>query len=309
MITSSVHSEEQSNIRFRKTSQTGCNTSSDEDVNPEKFSNEEGEPDKLVSKALERYNLTPEDERTIEYMKGVYKASLEMINFSEDNSLLWDKVFRKEVNQNYSAVEMNSLVTTLIKKNIFFMEANCFFKMLPHGDRRKLLSKNMPEMCQLRGALRFDVNQKNFRWYFNSTDRGLMKEQQPTKAVIEEGDLGAFYSSKEAARNIITNVDSIAAAEMPTEVILMMMHVVIFSSDEVSIERPDIATEAQIFYLTLIHRYLYNKLPVVDASKNMSKVMAVLVELRECGEKTANLKFNSKSVLSPRGPSNQTKVT
>ena len=37
-------------------------------------------------------------------------------------------------------------------------QANSFFKSLPASDQRTLLSKNMTEMCHLRGALRYHLN-------------------------------------------------------------------------------------------------------------------------------------------------------
>ena len=79
-----------------------------------------------------------------------------MISFSENNHALWDKIFNKEEKHAYSANEISSLVSTLIKKNIFFIESNFFFKQFPPNDQHALLAKNMTEMCHLRGALRHE---------------------------------------------------------------------------------------------------------------------------------------------------------
>ena len=38
------------------------------------------------------------------------------------------------------------------------------------------------------------------------------------------------------------------------QVILMMMHVVVFSGDGVVLERGEVASTAQVYYLGLIHR-------------------------------------------------------
>lgn len=100
-------------------------------------------------------------------MKKIYEESKEMINFSEENVMLWANMVGKDTKHDFSANEMSMLVNTVIKKNIFFMEANRFFKPLPVADKHKLLSKNMTEMCHLRGALRFDVSNKSFQWYFS----------------------------------------------------------------------------------------------------------------------------------------------
>ena len=101
-----------------------------------------------------RYFLTKEDMQQVAHIGSLYEASKEMISFSENNHALWEKIFGKEEKHAYSANEISSLVSTLIKKNIFFIESNYFFKQLPPGDQHALLSKNMTEMCHLRGALR-----------------------------------------------------------------------------------------------------------------------------------------------------------
>ena len=157
-----------------------------------------------------------------------------MISFSENNHALWDKIFNKEEKHAYSANEISSLVSTLIKKNIFFIESNFFFKQFPPSDQHALLAKNMTEMCHLRGALRyeykmlcfrqrlfmffirFDPSKGSFQWYFNQKDqRDPVKTQGKS---ITEGDISNFYSSSEAAKNIVTNIERIVKTELPTEV-------------------------------------------------------------------------------------------
>ena len=157
-----------------------------------------------------------------------------MISFSENNHALWDKIFNKEEKHAYSANEISSLVSTLIKKNIFFIESNFFFKQFPPSDQHALLAKNMTEMSHLRGALRyeykmlcfrqrlfmlfirFDPSKGSFQWYFNQKDqRDPVKTQGKS---ITEGDISNFYSSSEAAKNIVTNIERIVKTELPTEV-------------------------------------------------------------------------------------------
>jgi len=75
-----------------------------------------------------------------------------------------------------------------------------------------------------------------------------------------------------------------------------MMHVVVFSGDGVKLAKPELATAAQVYYLSLIQRYLHSQLPAEDASRNISNVMALLVDLRETGEKSASAKINSRSL-------------
>merc|ERR1711915_852232 len=116
-------------------------------------------------------------------MMCVYEASKEMIHFSDENIFLSDKILGKSEKHNYSASEMNSMVATVIKKNIFMMSDNPFFKGLTFGDRKKLLSKNMTEMCHIRGALRFNAANKSFQWYLTSKEKTTNGMCSPKKDI------------------------------------------------------------------------------------------------------------------------------
>jgi len=289
-----VLSEEQCTIRFgknpgkcgrkRRASQTSHITEQEEDQNRQM-------PQQHQEK---RYLFSEEDKQQVAHIGGLYEASKEMISFSENNHALWDKIFGNEEKHAYSAGEISSLVSTLIKKNIFFIESNFFFKQLPPGDQHALLAKNMTEMCHLRGALRFDPNKGSFQWYFNQKEQKDAALKQVKS--ITEGDISNFYSSSEAAKNIVTNIERIVKTELPPEVILLMMHIVVFSGDGVKLAKPELASAAQVYYLSLIQRYLHSQLPAEDASRNISNVMALLVDLRETGEKSASAKINSRSL-------------
>ena len=58
------------------------------------------------------------------------------------------------------------MVATVIKKNIHFMSHNPFFQRLSLRDQKQLLSRNMTEMCHVRGALRW----ANLNGYFDVED-------------------------------------------------------------------------------------------------------------------------------------------
>ena len=189
-----------------------------------------------VTWSCPRYFLTKEDMQQVAHIGSLYEASKEMISFSENNHALWEKIFGKEEKHAYSANEISSLVSTLIKKNIFFIESNFFFKQLPPGDQHGLLSKNMTEMCHLRGALRckhifydlicsinfniffirFDPSKGSFQWYFNQKDQKDSAQKQDKSITV--GDISNFYSSSEAAKNIVTNIERIVKTELPPEV-------------------------------------------------------------------------------------------
>lgn len=287
MTASWVLSDEQCEIRFGKGKGKRKNNKSgnafDEEVPMDKVAVDK-------TNCISNPNsFTKEDELTVVHMMCVYEASKEMIHFSDENIFLWDKVFGKS---DYSANQMNSLVATIIKKNIFMMGDNPFFKNISFNDRKKLLSKNMTEMCHVRGALRFNVSNKSFQWYYTSKDKNQHGNCPPNKDIGEDA-IKNLYSSTEAARDIMTIMDRIANLLLPTEVILILMHVVVFSGDGLQLDNSTFIQDTQTHYLSMVYRYLLNKLPPEDVHKNFSKVMAVLVELRESGEKSNKQKINS----------------
>lgn len=287
MTASWVLSDEQCEIRFGKGKAKRKNNKSgnafDEEVPMDKVAVDK------TNYIINQNPFTKEDELTVVHMMCVYEASKEMIHFSDENIFLWDKVFGKS---DYTANQMNSLVATVIKKNIFMMGDNPFFKNISFNDRKKLLSKNMTEMCHVRGALRFNVSNKSFQWYYTSKDKNQQGNCPPNKDIGEDA-IKNLYSSTEAARDIMTIMDRIANLLLPTEVILILMHVVVFSGDGLQLDDPTFIQDTQTHYLSMVYRYLLNKLPPEDVHKNFSKVMAVLVELRESGEKSNKQKINS----------------
>jgi len=243
----------------------------------------------------EKRTLSGEDELALEYMTCLYEASKETISFSEENSFLMGGTFDNKFKHKYSTAEMNSLVFTVVKKNIFILEANSFFKTLSVKDKTKLLSKNMTEMCHLRGALRYNVGSKSFQWYFSSRDKVATSnnEESVLNAVIKEDDIKNFYGSNETASHVMHTIERIASMGLATEAILLLMHIVIFSGDGLDLDNSSFVQDTQAHYLTMLQRHFLAKKRAENIHRNMSHVMAMLVDLRECSEISSSQKLNS----------------
>jgi hypothetical protein len=122
--------------------------------------------------------FTNEEAKSIEFMVESYTLSKETFTFSEENDILWNKLFNDSLNQKkheYSTFDMGNLIMTVIKKNIFFVKTNDQFENMLENDKMALLQKNMSEICHLRGAIRFDTKSKNFVWYFAKKDQLQLK--------------------------------------------------------------------------------------------------------------------------------------
>jgi len=237
--------------------------------------------------AMQEPRLTDNDELSIEYMSCVYEASKELISFSDENTFIWEKLFQEtgDKNQAYSSKDISELVKTVIKKNIFFLEANSYFKKLCVEDKSSILRKNMNEMCQLRGALRFDPRDKKFLWYFNQKDHQKARQDiSQDKKEIDEGDLKSLYKCKNAARVVIKTMERIARVGLSSEAILILMHVVIFSSDGLELENSEFVEQVQQNYFNLLHRYLKHLLGAEAANMKFSHVVSLIVDLRELCE-------------------------
>ena len=59
------------------------------------------------------------------------------------------------------------------------------------------------------------------------------------------------------------------------QVILIMMHVVVFSGDGVKLAKPELATAAQVYYLSLIQRW-GSHLAFADERRMSNTYMAVI---------------------------------
>jgi len=227
--------------------------------------------------------LTGADELSLEYMSCVYEASKEMISFSDENDDLWSKLFKEPSKEkhNYNSSEMNGLIQTVVKKNIFFLEANSYFKKLDFDDKKSILQKNMSMMGQLRGALRFDPRDKKFLWYFNQKEKLKASDHvgQQNK-TIDEADLSKFYKSDKASKGVISSMERILACGLNQVAILILIHVVVFDGDGLDLNNGVFVEQVQINYFNLLYRYFLSQYEKNYARKMLSRTISLLADLR-----------------------------
>ena len=128
----------------------------------------------------------------------VHDDSWIQCGFSETNASLVRDIL-KCGKSNYSANEMNSMVTTVIQRSIFAMNNNHHFRSLTDNDKRKLLIKNMNEICLIRGALRFDAARESFKIDLKGNDASF-SNKIPVNAEIREDSLKNLYASDNITR-------------------------------------------------------------------------------------------------------------
>jgi len=324
-----VLSDEQCNIRFR-------NVRKDGGVKEKgKMSREgTGAPSDPIDIVVKEENVevdkgllmpfTGEESKSLEFFVDCYNQSKETYTFSEENDQLWRKLFKPESSQtstpgrkyDYSTFDLGSLIMTVIKKNIFFVKLNDKFNELTNQDQKLILQKNMSEMCHIRGAIRFDTKSKNFVWYFSKKDQLQMafEKKKPeagsssssssssstnsrlSNALIGQQDMSKFYKST-TSQNIFGLVNKLCEIGLPMEVFLIMINIVLFSSDGLNLERPETASAAQTYFLLFLHRYLNELFGRDDARMKLSRIMGILVDLRELCERSkeeelARIKMN-----------------
>ena len=72
--------------------------------------------------------FTNEEAKSIEFMIESYNTSKETFVFSEENDVLWKKLFKDAQadpeKHNYTSFDLSSLIMTVIKKNIFCLKTN-----------------------------------------------------------------------------------------------------------------------------------------------------------------------------------------
>ena len=148
MTASWVLSEEQCQIRFGKGKSKRKSTSVDEREEP------------AVKICPRDKTFSPGDTNLVQTIIKVYQDSKEKISFSDANESLMRGISCHS--GAYSASEMNEMVNTVIKRNIYFMEKIHHFSVLSYEDKKKLLTKNMTEMCHIRGAIKFNPETSSF---------------------------------------------------------------------------------------------------------------------------------------------------
>lgn len=313
-----VLSDEQCNIRFRNVRKEGGAKEKPQGSGQTKESLESSVVVKEEALDLDKGLLMPftgEENKSLEFLVDCYNLSKETYSFSEENDRLWCKLFGQgdtspppltpgsgSGKYNYSTFDLGNLIMTVIKKNIFFVKMNTKFdEMTPH-DQKLVLQKNMSEMCHIRGAIRFDCKSKNFVWYFSKKDQLQMsferhshpstpggahgvKDTKLSNALIGHKDLSKFYTSK-TSQSIFVLVSKLSGMGLPMEVFLLMIYIVLFSSDDLFLERPVETQHAQTYYMFFLHRYLNELFGRDDARMKLSRIMGILVDLRELCERS-----------------------
>jgi len=304
-----VLSDEQCNIRFRKVrkdkSVNKANEMQREGTNSIEIENVVKEEHPPIDQGL-LMPFTNEEAKSIEFMVESYTLSKETFVFSEENDVLWNKLFNEAQTErkkhDYTTFDLGSLIMTVIKKNIFFVKTNDKFDSMFENDKMALLQKNMSEMCHLRGAIRFDTKSKNFVWYFSKKDQlqmtfekgsnskgaaspGTSNDRCLRNALIGRQDMSKFYKDT-TSQQIFGIVNKLCEIGLPMEVFLIMINIVLFSSDNVVLENRKEVENNQISYMLFLHRYLNELFGKDSARMKLSQIMGVLVELRELCERS-----------------------
>merc|ERR1712107_681147 len=108
----------------------------------------------------------------------------------------------------------------------------------------------------------------------------LATKQRPDRATRYEQIL------QEHDQNIFGLVNKLCEIGLPMEVFLIMINIVLFSSDGLLLEQPETASAAQTYFLLFLHRYLNELFGRDDARMKLSRIMGILVDLRELCERS-----------------------
>ena len=228
-----------------------------------------GPPGKQMT--FDKVVYSKNDQEMVDHMVSMYDSSWEVLCFSERNAKLVQEILNTE-KQKYSASEMNSMVNTVIQRGIFAMNSNHHFCQLGEQDRKKLLTKNMTEMCLIRGALRFNVARKSFVIDLKGEDRPNV--ETPVQAEIKQDSLQNLYASEGITRwdvcvtnvciyfiysyilsTILQMMDRIKRMDLPTEAFIIMINIVGFASDGLNLDNQQFVEETQSHYMNLLYRY------------------------------------------------------
>lgn len=249
------------------------------------------------------FQFTTEEEKTVNRMHEKYRESKEKWSFSTECNDTFEKLFldnngERGQDTSYTWNDLNDLIRTVIKKNVFFLQSSQLVRDLDFDDFKVLITKNMSETCHLRGAIRYNVESKNFVWYFNKQDEMQLAYQKPgsssltlKNAAIGQGDMSKYYND-EVSGDIFRVIQRLCELGLPEEVFLILIYVSLFSSDgtekEKLIDRRTVEKN-QVETLLLLHRYLVH-LYGCDGRMRLSQIMGVMVDLREVCDKSKSLK-------------------
>jgi len=262
--------------------------------------------------------LSQEDVMSIMKLEMSFENSNSSFRFplmSEETSSIWDNVimscnFNMLSNCSSSATNiLNEAVELCLKRNLIFLQENCDFTSLSLETRTQLYINNMGSMCHVRGLLcaggtaaaarqqqqsaavqprqAFGSNFTLSSQADNSVQISY-KDQRTGKLRLWKiesgfGDMGlsggAGVPASRDDKNLLDLAEQIMALELGMVPYIIMLLMVLFSSQGCNTLYAGIVDSLQNKYLSLMYRYLQSTYDQPRAKKYMTVLMKFVISL------------------------------
>lgn len=174
-----------------------------------------------------------------------------------------------------TVMEMIAMLITIIKRMTHFAGSLDVFSRLSENDKATLLRCSMIELCLIRAAYAYDPVHR----CWPDTSKPLYRHSPR----LQVEDLRRILPAELHAVHLKFNTDLQSMSLDETTYMLLIM-VVMLSSERPGLQRPEIISQMQESYLLLLQRYMNWRYSPVQAAKIYPKVLLKLPDLRELSD-------------------------
>merc|ERR1712088_824111 len=250
-----------------------------------------------------------------EDMMHIYKIEMSFENsnnsipvMSEETSQIWSYISKScnltTISQSFTGSLLTEAVEFSLKRNLIFLQENSDFTSLSLKDRMTLYNRNMGSMCHVRAVMQhgsanlcptlitiggvqiggppgeqFEISYKNHK-------TGKVRRWNLMELPLEEVALVKTYKDSTATENIYNSqksllnlAESLWSLELERTSYLILLLIVLFSSQGGQVDNLKDVDRFQNQYMTLLYRYLQAKHGQEKVHQYLSKIMTFVLNL------------------------------
>jgi hypothetical protein len=219
--------------------------------------------------------LGPKEKDMFKYMSPEEKAQIESILFKYHDSYMKIPYTVPKTNGNRGPVEVIKMFTTIIRRFALFCTGVEDFSRLTTPDQQNLLRAGVLEMCLLRSAHVFDMD--NNRW--PAYDKHYMKDCPSLR--LEDMEKLVSPELYDMHKRFISSFQKLKADE-PTVVLLLL--VILFYPDRAEVQDCTGINQSQEKFISLLQKYVQWRYGAVNGAQLFPRLLSKLADLRQLND-------------------------
>jgi len=186
------------------------------------------------------------------------------------------KYQNKEIQRTQGAI-FSSTQEYFVKLTIVFLQNCSCFQSIPQISQSDLLRKNISEVSILLASMCFNREKQEYMWSIG----GPYDDTSQQVLHLKEDNLSEFLEAN-IVKDLFKVSNMLSDSEIPGHLSIILILIIIFSRDGISMEGQFAIDTARSYYLHLLYRYM--KLTNSDSSRLNASLHSILKTVKDYAE-------------------------